>query len=59
MIIFRFQVMPHNHKHKLAQFYYADKKIVQKAIDKAVETQKKWDRTPLSERYFNTLHLNI
>lgn len=51
--------MPHNHKHKLAQFYYADKKIVQKAIDKAVETQKKWDRTPLSERYFTTLHLNI
>uniref|UniRef100_A0A6M2DFN5 Multifunctional fusion protein n=1 Tax=Xenopsylla cheopis TaxID=163159 RepID=A0A6M2DFN5_XENCH len=46
----RFQVMPHNHKRKLAQFYYADKKIVQKAIDKAVETQKKWDRTSLNER---------
>lgn len=47
--------MPHNHKRKLAQFYYADKKIVQKAIDKAVETQKKWDRTSLNERYCNTI----
>ena len=46
----RHQVMPHNHSHKLAQFYWADKKLVEKAIKTAVETQVKWDRTPLAER---------
>lgn len=44
------QVMPHNHKHKLAKFYYADSNTVKSAIKTAVETQPKWDRTPLSER---------
>lgn len=44
------QVMPHNHQHKLAKFYYADSKTIQSAIKTAVETQPKWDRTPLSER---------
>lgn len=45
-----YQVMPHNHAHKIAKFYYADSKLIQKAITTAVETQPKWDRTPLSER---------
>ncbi|XP_073839814.1 delta-1-Pyrroline-5-carboxylate dehydrogenase 1 [Musca autumnalis] len=44
------QVMPHNHQHKLAKFYYADSKTIQSAIKTAVETQPKWDRTTLSER---------
>lgn len=44
------QVMPHNHKHKLAKFYYADSNTIKSAIKTAVETQPKWDRTPLSER---------
>lgn len=47
----RYQVMPHNHKQKIAKFYYADAKLVNKAIDVAVETQKKWDRVPIPERY--------
>lgn len=42
--------MPHNHQHSIAQFYYADQKLLQKAIDRSVEAQKKWDRTPLSDR---------
>ena len=46
----RHQVMPSNHSHKIAQFYYADKKLVQKAIAKSVETQTKWDKTPLNDR---------
>ncbi|KAK9753936.1 Aldehyde dehydrogenase family [Popillia japonica] len=46
----RYQVMPHNHKQKIAKFYYADAKLVNKAIDVAVETQKKWDRVPIPER---------
>lgn len=46
----RHQVMPHDHQKKIAKFYYADAKLVQKAISVAVETQKKWDRTPLIDR---------
>ncbi|XP_034482091.1 delta-1-pyrroline-5-carboxylate dehydrogenase, mitochondrial [Drosophila innubila] len=44
------QVMPHDHQHKLAKFYYADKKLLEKAIKTAVEAQPKWDRVPFSER---------
>lgn len=46
----RYQTMPHDHQHKIAKFYYADNKLVQKAISKSVEMQKKWDRTTLKER---------
>ncbi|CAH1115280.1 unnamed protein product [Psylliodes chrysocephalus] len=46
----RYQVMPHNHKKKIAKFYYADKNLVQKAIDTACEAQKKWDAVPIPER---------
>ena len=46
----RCQVMPHDHAKNVAAFYYADKKLVQKAIDTAVTAQTKWDRTPLEER---------
>lgn len=46
----RQQVMPHDHQHSIARFYYADKKLVEKAIQTAVETQPKWDRVPIEER---------
>lgn len=46
----RYQVMPHNHKHKLAKFYYANADLIKKAIQTATETQKKWDKVPISER---------
>lgn len=46
----RFQTMPHNHQHKIAKFYYADTKLIHKAIGKSVEMQQKWDRTSLKER---------
>lgn len=46
----RYQTMPHDHQHKIAQFYYADSKLLKKAIDKSVEAQKKWDRTTLKDR---------
>lgn len=42
--------MPHDHKKKVAKFYYTDKTLLLKAIDNAVETQKKWDRVPIPER---------
>ncbi|XP_017102569.2 delta-1-pyrroline-5-carboxylate dehydrogenase, mitochondrial [Drosophila bipectinata] len=46
----RHQVMPHDHQHSIARFYYADKKLVEKAIKTAVETQPKWDRVPIEDR---------
>lgn len=42
--------MPHNHNTKIAKYYYADEKIIQKGIDTAIKAQTKWDRTTLSER---------
>lgn len=47
----RYQVMPHNHKQKIAKFYYANADLLKKAIDVAVESQKKWDRVPLNKRF--------
>lgn len=44
------QVYPHDHAKKLASFYYADKKILQKAINTSIDAQKKWDRTSIEER---------
>ncbi|CAH0699425.1 unnamed protein product [Spodoptera exigua] len=46
----RYQVMPHNHSKKIAKFYYASEKTIQKAIKVSVDAQARWDRTPLQER---------
>lgn len=46
----QYQVMPHDHNKKLAKFYYANEKTIQKAIQVSVDAQKKWDRTPVEER---------
>ncbi|KAG5891105.1 hypothetical protein JTB14_028493 [Gonioctena quinquepunctata] len=46
----RYQVMPHDHQKKIAKFYYADRDLVNKAIETACEAQKKWDRVPIPER---------
>lgn len=47
--------MPHKHSKKLAKFYYADTKLVNKAIETACEAQKKWDKVPIPERYVKCL----
>lgn len=46
----RCQVMPHDHAKNIAAFYWADKKLINRAIDTAVKAQVKWDRTSLEER---------
>lgn len=46
----RYVVMPHDHQRKIAKFYYASERIINKAIDTAVQAQAVWDRTPLEER---------
>lgn len=46
----RQQVMPHNHSKSIASFYWADQKLIEKAIKVAIDAQKKWDRVPFDER---------
>lgn len=46
----RYQVMPHDHGRKLAKFYYASEKTIQKAIQASADAQRRWDKTPLEER---------
>lgn len=46
----RQQVMPHNHSKSIASFYWADQKVIEKAIKVAIDAQKKWDRVPFDER---------
>ncbi|XP_026323686.1 delta-1-pyrroline-5-carboxylate dehydrogenase, mitochondrial [Hyposmocoma kahamanoa] len=46
----RYAVMPHDHQRKIAKFFYASEKTINKAIDTAVQAQAVWDRTPLEER---------
>lgn len=42
--------MPHNHCKKVAKFYYATDDLIKKAIVKAVDSQKEWDKVPIAER---------
>jgi len=43
-------VMPHDHRHVLAQWHVAEAAHVQQAIDAAVEAQKEWGLWPWHER---------
>lgn len=46
----RLQPVPHHHATKIAKYYYASEKTIQRAICVATEAQVRWDRTPLPER---------
>lgn len=46
----RYQVMPHNHKAKIAKYYWATADLVKKAIDVAVKAQREWDKCPIEKR---------
>ena len=43
-------VMPHNHKHVLANYHLAGEKEIEMAIDGLLKTWKKWSHTPLQDR---------
>ncbi|XP_066997161.1 delta-1-pyrroline-5-carboxylate dehydrogenase, mitochondrial [Anabrus simplex] len=45
-----YQVMPHNHSHKIAKYYYATADLIKKAISTAVAAQCEWERVPLNEK---------
>lgn len=46
----KYQVMPHNHKTKIAKYYWATPNLVQKAIDVAVKAQREWEKYPIEKR---------
>ena len=46
----RQQVLPFDHKHVLAEYCYADKSLIQEAINKAVQNQFKWSLMPVEYR---------
>lgn len=43
-------VPPHDHKHELGKYHRASKENVQRAIDGALEAQKKWAAMPWEQR---------
>ncbi|XP_061457153.1 delta-1-pyrroline-5-carboxylate dehydrogenase, mitochondrial isoform X2 [Rhineura floridana] len=46
----RFQVSPFNHSHEVAKYCYADKDLLNKAINAAVAARKEWDLRPIQDR---------
>ncbi|XP_076292110.1 delta-1-Pyrroline-5-carboxylate dehydrogenase 1 [Lasioglossum baleicum] len=46
----RYQVMPHNHKAKIAKYHWATPDLVKKAIDVAVKAQREWEKCPIEKR---------
>ena len=44
------QVLPFDHQHVLAEYCYADRSLLQQAIDSAVKNQFKWNQMPIEER---------
>ena len=48
IVIHLFQ--PHNHKVKVAKYYWATPDLVKKAIDVAVKAQREWEKCPFEQR---------
>ncbi|XP_029435199.1 delta-1-pyrroline-5-carboxylate dehydrogenase, mitochondrial isoform X2 [Rhinatrema bivittatum] len=46
----RYQVSPFNHSHRVAKFCYADKDLLNKAMNAALAARKEWDLKPIQDR---------
>uniref|UniRef100_A0A8C0EVS0 Delta-1-pyrroline-5-carboxylate dehydrogenase, mitochondrial n=1 Tax=Bubo bubo TaxID=30461 RepID=A0A8C0EVS0_BUBBB len=46
----RYQLSPFNHAHKVAKYCYADKELINKAINAALAARKEWDLKPVQDR---------
>ncbi|MCP6508404.1 hypothetical protein NL478_26945, partial [Klebsiella pneumoniae] len=44
----QYQLSPFNHGHKVAKFCYADKALINKAIEAALAARKEWDLKPVA-----------
>ena len=45
-----YQVAPFDHNKKLAKFYYADKHLIEKAIENSLSARANWESMPLEHR---------
>ncbi|XP_042333925.1 LOW QUALITY PROTEIN: delta-1-pyrroline-5-carboxylate dehydrogenase, mitochondrial [Sceloporus undulatus] len=46
----KYQVSPFNHVHKVAKYCYADKDLLNKAIDASLAARREWDLRPVQDR---------
>ncbi|KPP64750.1 hypothetical protein Z043_116874, partial [Scleropages formosus] len=46
----RYQLSPFNHSHKVAKFCYADKDLINRAIQASVAARREWDLKPVQDR---------
>ncbi|PWA13843.1 hypothetical protein CCH79_00019172 [Gambusia affinis] len=46
----RYQLSPFNHSHKVAKFCYADKELIDKAIQASLAARREWDLKPVQDR---------
>lgn len=46
----QYQPMPHDHKKKVAKFYWATPELVGKAIDVSLKAKADWERVPIDEK---------
>ncbi|CAM9754316.1 unnamed protein product [Lampetra fluviatilis] len=44
------QLSPFNHYHKVAKFCYADKELIEQAIEAAMSARTEWEARPVSDR---------
>ncbi|KAL7293953.1 hypothetical protein TKK_0012533 [Trichogramma kaykai] len=48
--VVKYQVMPQNHQHKIAKYYYATPDLIKKAIDVSVKMQREWEQVSFEKR---------
>ncbi|XP_076843387.1 delta-1-pyrroline-5-carboxylate dehydrogenase, mitochondrial [Brachyhypopomus gauderio] len=46
----QYQLCPFNHSHKVAKFCYADKDLLNKAIQASLAARREWDLKPVTDR---------
>uniref|UniRef100_A0A8C5PHF7 Multifunctional fusion protein n=1 Tax=Leptobrachium leishanense TaxID=445787 RepID=A0A8C5PHF7_9ANUR len=46
----QYQVSPYNHSHKVAKYCYADKDLLNKAINAALAARAEWDLKPVQDK---------
>lgn len=46
----KYQVSPYDHQNKIAKFYYADKDLIEKAIENALINRQKWENMSYDAR---------
>jgi len=46
----KYQVSPHNHAHKVAKYYHADKALLEKSIENALINRSKWENMSYDSR---------